>query len=168
MNQHQRKFLLEAIEGQYKTERNKLREREPKEPSMNNYLIAAILDGSFVMRDPQIVRNSLRERVRNLGKTETLLSNRNRYDSDDKGNHIAIPADLLFELPVGYAEALAKYESERNAWQAETDALDASINAMRIKVQIGSDKALDVLVEQADKLCSMSLTAASQLFLKDK
>jgi hypothetical protein len=36
---------------------------------------------------------------------------------------------------------------------------------MRIKVQVGSDKALEALVDQADRLCSMSLTASSRLLL---
>lgn len=166
MNQHQRKFLLEAVEKQYKVERDKLHQREPQEPSMNNYLIAAILDGSFVIRDQAVVRDSLRERVRNLGKNESLLGSRSgRWGEKEDGNTVTLPADLLFELPAGYAKALAEYEKAHAVWTAEVDALEASIGAMRIKVQIGSDKALETLVSQADKLCSMSLTASSQLLL---
>jgi hypothetical protein len=165
MNQHQRKFLLEAVEKQYKAERNKLNEREPQEPSMNNYLIAAILDGSFVMRDPSLVRDSLRERVRNLGKSESLLGTRSRYGETNDDNTVTLPAGLLFEMPAGYAKALADYKTAHAEWSSEMDALEASIGAMRIKVQIGSDKALEALVAQADKLCSMSLTASNRLLL---
>ena len=163
MNQHQRKFLLEAVESQFKKERDKLREREPSEPSMNNYLIAAILDGSFVMRDPALVRESLRTRVMNLGKTDSLLGSRGQWGQKD--NTVTLPAGLLFELPPAYAAALAEHERAHKAWSDEMEALDASMGAMRIKVQIGSDKALEVLVDQADKLCSMSLTASNKLLL---
>lgn len=165
MNQHQRKFLLEAVEKQYKAELGKLRERQPKEPSMNNYLIAAILDGSFVMRDHALVRDSLRERVRNLGKSEALLGGRGRWGDKDEDNTITLPAGLLFELPDGYAKAMAEYDQNHRSWTAEMDALEASIGAIRIKIQIGSDKALEALVDQADKLCSMSLTASNRLLL---
>ena len=165
MNQHQRKFLLEAVESQYKKERDKLREREPSEPSMNNYLISAVLDGSFVMRAPALVRESLRKRVMNLGKTESLLGSRGRWGQEDCDNTVTLPAGLLFELPPAYAAALAEHERAHKAWSDEMEALDASLGAMRIKVQIGSDKALEALVEQADKLCSMSLTASSKLLL---
>jgi len=36
---------------------------------------------------------------------------------------------------------------------------------MKIKVQLGSDKALLALIDQADQLCSMSLTASSKLLI---
>ena len=168
MNQHQRKFLLEAVEKQYKAEYSTLRERKPKEPSMNNYLIAAILDGSFVMKSTATIREAVVERVKNLGKDDAFLStHRKTWPSSgaDDGKSVSIPADILFEMPPGYAAAFAKYEAAHESWWAECAALDASIHAMRIKVQIGSDKALEVLVEQADTLCSMSLTASSKLLL---
>jgi hypothetical protein len=168
MNQHQRKFLLEAVERQYKEEYSSLRERKPKEPSMNNYLIAAILDGSFVMKSADTIREAVVDRVKNLGKDDAFLSTIRKSWSrsgDDEDKSVSIPAGILFEMPPGYATAFAKYEAELASWEAESSALEASINAMRIKVQIGSDKALDALVEQADKLCSMSLTASSNLLL---
>ena len=165
MNQHQRKFLLEAIEKQYHAERQALDKREPDEPSMNNYLIAAILDGSFVMKDQSLVRDALRERVRNLGKSESLLGSRSRYGENQDDNTVTLPAGLLFELPKGYALALAEYKEALRIWTEEKNALEASIGAMRIKVQIGSDKALLALVDQADKLCSMSLTASNKMLL---
>ena len=34
---------------------------------------------------------------------------------------------------------------------------------MRIKVQVGSDKSLEALVDQVDQICSMSLTVSSKL-----
>lgn len=167
MNQQQRKYLLEAIEKQYKTERDRLDERKPEEPSLNNYLIAAILDGSFVMRAPAEVRALLVECVRSLGKSEALLEEGSSWRSrrEDGVPSISLPALTLFEMPVPYAKAHAAYGEALRAWTAEKDALEASIGAMRIKVQIGSDKALEALVEQADKLCSMSLTASNRLLL---
>jgi hypothetical protein len=165
MNQHQRKFLLETIETQYKTERDALNRREPREPSLNNYLIAAVLDGSFAMRDPAHVRDAIRERVQNLGKDESLIGSRSRYGERLDDATVTLPAVLLFEMPAGYAKALADYEEAHRAWAEEAKALNASIMAMRLKVQIGSDKSLDALVQQADTLCSMSLTASNKLLL---
>ncbi len=168
MNQHQRKFLLEAIEKQYKAERSALNDRKPKEPSMNNYLIAAILDGSFKMKSSNLVRDAIVARTRTLGKSEALLTNSSQSwgrDDEDSGKVITLPANLLFELPNGYTMAFAQFEEDHDKWKNEVDALEASIQAMRIKVQIGSDKSLEALVEQADTLCSMSLTASNKLLL---
>lgn len=171
MNQNQRKFLLEAIDKQFRAEMERLKERKPKAPSLNNYLIAAVLDGSFEMKDAETMRSALRERVRDLGKDDTLTktngdrwSRRSSLDGEE-AEMVYIPALLMFEEPPGYTEARAKYEAARAAWEQEMSSLDAAHRAMQLKVQIGSDKALSVLVDQADKLCSMSLTASSSLLL---
>lgn len=169
MNQHQRKFLLEAIEKQYKIERDKLQGRKPKQVSLNNYLIAAILDGSFVMKDQESIRAMFRERVRSLGKEKSLVSTESRWsgrrssDEDDDEDVVTVPVSSLFEYPAEYATAKEKYDQELKAWEAEMEALESSIAAMRIKVQVGSDKALEALVEQADAICTMSLSMSNKL-----
>jgi len=169
MNQNQRKFLLEAIEKQHKKESGQLRDRRPKAPSLNNYLIASIMDGSFNMKSEDDVRKAMAQRVRDLGKDDCFVKSgvtRRVFHDDDECDSVVVPVDVLFEYPPAYAVELAKYEEELEKWKAEAEALDVAINAMRIKVQIGSDKALEVLIEQADQLCSMSLTASNQLMLK--
>jgi hypothetical protein len=165
MNQHQRKFLLETVEKQYKTERDALRERQPQAPSLNNYLVAAVLDGSFAMRSHEAIRADIRQRVRDLGNGEALVGEKGRFGERLSESTVQLPALLLFEKPPGYAAAREEYERKLAEWKAEVDALEAAISAMRLKVQIGSDKALEVLVEQADTLCSMSLTASNRLLL---
>jgi len=168
MNQHQRKFLLEQIEKQYKIEWQELQQRKPDAPSLNNYLIAALLDGSAKMLPPETVRETFRQRVRDLGRTEALVVSGERWGRRDAIDCIEIPALLLFEEPPEYAVARRAYEEKLAAWEQEKKALEASINAMRIKVQVGTDRALASLADQADKLCSMSLTASSRLLLPGK
>lgn len=170
MNQHQRKFLLEQIEKQYKKEMDELRGRKPHAPSLNNYLIAAILDGSAKMKPQDKVAAMVRERVRDLGKDESFVAagrdnwGRRSHEADDAyAELVSIPALLLFEPPVQYAEKRKQFEDDLEKWEAEVRALEASIAAMRIKVQVGSDKALEALVDQADQICSMSLTASTKL-----
>lgn len=168
MNQHQRKFLLEEIEKQYRNEKQALSDRRPKPPSLNNYLIAAILDGTAKMNSFERVQQEVREKVRDLGKGETFVGEKDRWlgsrDTEEQ-NMISIPALLLFEMPPQYQDKVEEYNQKLEAWKQEAKALESSIAAMRIKVQVGSDKALSALVEQADKICSMSLTAASRMML---
>lgn len=171
MNQHQRKFLLEQIEGIYKAERNELHKRKPNPPSLNNYLIAAILDGSAIMRTTEELKEALRTRVRDLGKSETLTASSRSYgygssrNEDEDVEEMRLPALLLFESPPAFAQVQEAYEAARKQWDEECKNLEASINAMRIKVQVGSDKALESLVDQADNICRMSLSASSRLLL---
>lgn len=112
----------------------------------------------------------VRQRVRDLGKAETFVAGgrdtwgRRSHDEDDAlAEMVSLPALLLFESPPAYAEKQAQYEADLEKWEAEEAALEASIAAMRIKVQVGSDKSLEALVDQADQICSMSLTVSSKL-----
>ena len=169
MNQHQRKFLLDEIEKQYRKEKDELNERRPKAPSLNNFLLAAILDGTAKMKPVEEVGRQIRDRVRDMGKSQALVSEREsiwgrgRRDDDDEKECINVPALTLFDEPPAYAELREKYEADLAKWKAEVAALEAGIAAMRIKVQVGSDRALLSIVDQADQICSMSLTASSRL-----
>lgn len=154
MNQHQRKFLLEQIEKLYKSESIALNNRKPSAPSLNNYLIAAILDGSVKMQPPNQLQESIRKRVRDLGKNESLIGSYSRWERDSGEDCIAIPALLMFEMPHAYAEEMENYQKAIAAWNSEAAALEASINAMRIKIQVGSDEALS-----AQSSCRMSHTS---------
>jgi len=168
MNQHQRKFLLDEIEKQYRRELDELRKQRPKAPSLNNYLIAAILDGTAQMKPQDEVARHIRARVRDLGKDESFVSpgrewGRRMDDDDEHREFVNVPVLIMFEPPAQYAEKYRQYEEALQKWQDAMKALDASIAAMRIKVQVGSDKALETLVDQADQLCAMSLTVSSKL-----
>lgn len=168
MNQHQRKFLLEQIEGLYKTEKSALQQKRPVEPSLNNYLTAAILDGTAKLKSPETIKEAIRKRVRDIGKGEALIQSTTRnwgQKNEKEEEMIHLPTAVIYELPPPFIEVQTAYEAAEKAWQEESKALEASINAMRIKVQVGSDKALETLVEQADNICRMSLTASSRLLI---
>jgi len=168
MNQTQRTFLLTAIERQYKKEHAAHNEKKPKAPSLNNYLTAAVLDGSFQLQPAEHIRKAVHDRVLKLGQNETLTNNKSNHwgsrdDEDDYSEHINLPAEVLFVMPDNYRRAVETYLDERARWDEQAAALSASFEAMKIKVQLGSDGALQALVDQADALCSMSLTASSKL-----
>lgn len=170
MNAAQRKFLTEAIEKQYKKQREELRHKKPVEPSLNNYLTAAILDKTFQLQPMDQITENIHKRVISLGQNKTLLNTTTEVWGRDADNEreqktLSIPASVLFVMPPGYVTAMEQYKAEKDQWDAEWAELENSFEAMKIKVQLGSDKALSALVDQADQLCSMSLTASSKLML---
>lgn len=175
MNQTQRKFLMDSIESRFRAEREEIVKQKPKEPSLNNFLVASILDGTFKVKDSDAIRKAIHERVLSLGKAESLLSDsadtwgrRLHQDEDDviQGS-IKVPAKILFDLPPRYEEEKKKYDEEMERWLERRRLLESSFEAMKIKIQLGSNAALQPLIDQADSLCSLSLTDSAKLFIKN-
>jgi len=166
MNKDQRKYLLDAVSSQHREELNKLNDRRPKAPSLNNYLVAAILDGSFRMKPEAAVRSAILARVRDLGRGEALIENQRHWQRDEAGEDcVVLPALLLFDEPPAYTEARVAYEAQLKQWEQEYDTLEAAFKAMTLKIQIGSAEALQGLIAQADALCSLSLSTINQRLL---
>lgn len=114
MNKDQRNFLIERIKKTERGNLDKLEAQRPKHPSLNNYLIAAILDDSIIMKSIDSVREAIRNRVISLGQSDSLIyrdTSWHRHNTEDE-DHIHVPADVLFEYPPKYQEALEKYERD--------------------------------------------------------
>ena len=143
--------------------------REPKAPSFNNYLVAAILDGTFKLRNEEEIRGAIHQNVLNLGPGETLADSRSRRSWRNGDNNrddefiVSVPADLLFERPPGYKKAREEYESEMAEYKAQLKELREIKETLILKVQIGSDAVLGRLVDQADNLADLRLVNARLL-----
>jgi hypothetical protein len=162
MNQEQRKYLLEQVNRTYQREKRALDDRRPDPPSLNNYLIACVLDGSFQLQEPGDIRAHVRSLVLDLGAAKTFIDTNNyRYnsnkDEDENEQFVSLRADALFVLPENYREAKAAYDEARAAWDKESEQLEEFTETVKLKIQIGSSKALDKLVEQADNLADLNI-----------
>jgi len=168
MNQKQRDFLIDQVRKNHRKEEETLNKQRPEEPSLNNYITAAILDGTFKLRPTETIRKTIKERVLKLGKKGSLLgSGRSSWKDDDEDDDvIELKAKDFFELPPGYTEAYDEYTRRRAEFDKKADDLDAMRDTLTLKIQIGSDKVLDQLIEQADNLADLSLMQTS-LILKE-
>lgn len=168
MNQDQRKFLLARVEQTHRTENERLRSKMPKEPSLNNYMVAAALDGSLKMKTIEDIKKHVRDKVIKLGSSETLIHEEHvRYKEDDKSFHsITLKAGEVFEFPEAYIVAMLKYNAEKEAVEKEISTLFAQKETILLKIQIGSNAVLDRLIDEADNMIDLSLIN-SKLMLTD-
>lgn len=165
MNQNQREFLIKHVEKTYRNQKDAMDESKPKEPSLNNYLIAAVLDGSFQLQEPETIRKAIKELVLNLGPEGSLIGGRgrNRYSDYDVEHQVKIQAESLFVLPGNYLAALAEYEQKRSDWDAQQKQLEDYKETIILKIQIGSAQVLSKLIEQVDNLADLSIVNTSLL-----
>lgn len=166
MNQTQRDFLIKQVERTYKRQYEALKESEPSPPSLNNYLVAAILDGSFQLQEVDDIKAAIKTKVLELGPSDALIesssySYRKRKDEDE--DIVSLRADLLFVLPDGYAEARSAYDTALVEWQAQLDQLEQYKETIILKIQIGSPQVLAKLIEQVDNLADLNIVNANLL-----
>ena len=167
MNKDQRKFLNDFIEKEGRKLDAEHRQRRPKEPSLNNYLIAAILDGSFILLPQETMRERFHQRVLNLGPGDQFIEKSGWSHREGPPNSMLISVHDIFVIPEAYLIEYDKFQEAYVFWEKEGKQLEELRKTLSIKVQIGSDKALAKLVEQADNLGDLRLVN-SRLLLTDE
>lgn len=174
MNQDQRKFLIERVNKTFNQQQKKITDRKPIKPSLNNYLVAAFLDGTIQFNDIAALKHKMRETVLRYGVDDRLIrskrNDRYRYSSDDTEDSATdvceVVAKDLFIIPENYLAALAEYETEMEKIKTELETLEAQRDTILLKIQIGSNQVLDKLITQVDNLADLNIMN-SQFLLTD-
>lgn len=162
MNQDQRKFLIERVNKTFKEQKEKLTDKEREKPSLNNYLVAAFLDNSIRFNDIDKLKENMRQTVLKYGVSDRLVkddSDRwgNRRGNDDDKHYCEIVTEDLFILPESYKIALSEYEEYKKDIEGKIEDLEAKRDTILLKIQIGSNQALDKLITQVDNLADLNI-----------
>lgn len=164
MNQKQRDFLIARVNKTHKNQINAVQKDMPDKPSLNNYLVAAFLDNSIQFNDIELLKEKMRNTVLKYGANDRLVEDEGSWRSTKEKNHVKIVPEDLFIIPDNYTEALREYKTKKQEIDKKCEILDAQMQTIEMKIQIGSDKVLSGLIDQADNLADLSLIN-SQLLL---
>jgi hypothetical protein len=162
MNQEQRKFLIERVNKTFSKQKDSLEKQFKKEPpSLNNYLVAAFLDGSIEFNDIEKLKTKMKETVLRYGASDKLIQeSRDMWDNSGaykNKNTCKVIAEDLFIIPESYKKALAEYQESQNIIQEKVDQLEAQRDTILLKIQIGSNQVLDKLITQVDNLADLNI-----------
>lgn len=163
MNSEQRKYLVGRIESTAKDQMDEIKAQREVELSLNNYLIAAFLDGSIKFADLDTLRSKIKGRVIKMGSNAQLVDNEERRDrwsgsSKTMKNVVQVPAHELFIIPDNYVRAWKDWKKREDALDAEIENIKALRDTIVMKIQIGSNAHLDKLVMQIDDIGNLSLS----------
>lgn len=162
MNQKQRDALVAHVGRMYNEEKRRIEAKKPEPPSLNNFLVAAILDGSIAYKSPEEVKQAVRNRVLKLGRGNVLVKERSRrgYGDDDVDNAVTFAAEDIFYLPAEYVFELEKYNEARATYEAALQAIAELKETIELKILIGSAESLSNLIEQAENLADLNFVGA--------
>jgi hypothetical protein len=164
MNQEQRKYLISQVESTLRQQVEELEKQKPKQPSLNNYLIAAFMDNSIEFADLSPLKDKIRERVLKMGREDVLIEENdedNWYSSrkrkDTKNNYVKLLAEEIFVIPENYKKALSEYQQKIDEIEGKVKMLNAQCKTITMKIQIGSAGVLDKLVQQIDNMADLNI-----------
>lgn len=153
MNQEQRKFLIDQVRRTFEKQEKKL--VKPKPPSLNNYLVAAVLDGTIKYKSIAVLSSCVKKAVLALGPSDTFIKRESRwgsYDNDDEEPVLSMNPNVIFEYPKAYIEAEEEYKRLRDAYEAACEELANLRDTIIMKIQIGSNEVLSRIIQDVDNM----------------
>jgi virulence-associated protein VagC len=164
MNQQQRDYLVKKIEGTFESQKEKIDNKVPEEPSLNRHFIAVFLDGSAKIFDPKKIKENLIKHVKELGSSDFVEEEsdynykrkRGRYNETTKA-FIKVDPRLIMETPKSFDEAYKIWKAKREQADKEIKDLDNQREVLILKIQLGSNAILDKLITQVDSLGDLDL-----------
>lgn len=166
MNEKQREFLIKRVEATSKAAIDSLDHDRPVKPSLNNYLISAILDGTVRFQDISVLTTRIKEKVIALGPSEKLVeeADENSYEyrrRDKKTQSLTVGVDSIFVIPQGYLDAHKAYKDKKDKIEEKSKQIRAQTETIILKLQLGTSASLDKLIEQASNLVDLDLLNTS-------
>jgi hypothetical protein len=154
MNQTQRSFLIKKIEAGVKAKKDALYNSIPPSPSLSNYLLHAVLSGTF-----EIVPN---EEIKKIIKQKAVTSNDrdewmgNSWQRSNKTD-VVFKASDIFVIPKEYREVQEKYLTEKAEAERQINELVLQSDSLITRIQLASDKTLDKMIAEVDDMGDISL-----------
>lgn len=151
MNQTQRKFLLDKIDKQLDIRVRALRDAQPEQPNLANFLLAGILAGTLEIRSSKELKHILRERA---------LQDVGEWLDTSYGTHkteVKFKLREFFVIPPEAETANQAYIQEYNRLETEIHELVIRGEGLKTRIQLASDKTLQKMIDEVDDMGDISL-----------
>lgn len=156
MNQAQRNFLIKKIEDRAKELIDALKQSLPKKPEASNYLLHAVLSGTFQIKTNDEIKEAIRQKA-----VRGASSSRNEWMSDPWGrvtpNEISLKVSDIFILPEEYTKQRDEYEAKENEVYEQIQTIKIQTETLIIRIQLASDKTLQTMINEVDNMGNLSL-----------
>lgn len=154
MNQTQRKFLINKIEESARVNRKVLESSMPEAPSLNNYLLHAVMSNNFEIKSTEALKEMIRQMALKAGNREDWMGNHWGNASKD-GIHFK--ARDFFVVPEEYQKLANEYREKRNKIEKEIIDLTVQVDGLITRIQLASDKTLQTMINEIDDMGNISL-----------
>jgi len=154
MNQAQRNFLIKKIEETIKAKVKMLEDSKPEYPSLNNYLLHAVMSGTFELQPNEEIKKILLQKALNAKGNEDWLGN--HWGMANK-SLVAFKAEEIFIVPDEYKERAKVCREKQYELQQQINTLRIQSETLITRIQIASDKTLQKMINEVDDMGDISL-----------
>jgi len=154
MNQAQRNFLIKKIEETIKARVKALEDSKPEYPSLNNYLLHAVMSGNFELQPNEEIKKILLQKALNAKGNEDWLGN--HWGMANK-SLVAFKADEIFVIPEEYRERARICREKQSELQEQISTLRIQSETLITRIQLASDKTLQKMINEVDDMGDISL-----------
>lgn len=155
MNQTQRAFLIKKIDESIKIKIDALKHNLPEQPSLNNYLLHAVMSGNFEIRTNDEIKKSIINKALRSKEGDTSWMNNGR--GWDSRITIQFRPEEIFIIPEAYNELKKQYDAEVGRINKEIRNLSVQSDALITRIQLASDKTLQTMINEIDDMGNISL-----------
>lgn len=154
MNNTQRKFLIDKIQKQVNLRIDALRYKESNCPSLNNWILHAVLSNNFELKSISEIKETLRQKALKANDRDDWLGN--KWMSGNKEN-VVFTIDQIFVVPDEYAVKRKEYDEQLKADNEEIRNLSIQADTLITRIQLASDKTLQTMINEVDDMGNISL-----------
>lgn len=154
MNQSQRNFLIKKIEDTVKAKIDSLESSKRKAPSINNYLLHAVMSGNFEIKSTEEIKAVLLQKALQASGNEDWLGN--HWGMANK-SLVAFKADEIFVLPSEFKKLQDDTIEYNKKIYSEIHQLKVQSDSLITRIQLASDKTLQKMINEVDDMGDISL-----------
>jgi len=157
MNQAQRNFLIKKIEESAKVRTEALRSSIPNAPSLNNYLLHAVMSNNFEIKTTEQLKEMVRQMALKAKDRDDWMGN--SWGSANK-SAIHFDAKDFFNVPEEYQKLYNAYKEKRKNAEDEMYSIQVQADTLITRIQLASDKILQTMINEVDDMGNISLMDA--------
>lgn len=151
MNQQQRKFLIDKITTSIKVTAEALSDRNLKPPSLSNYLLHAVMSGSFEIKSNEEIKEMIVALARNSVAGDSWMEGKSSSWGNEEGKIIFDPSKF-FILPPEYVKLRTEYETDKTRLAKELAEYKLRAEALIVRLNLASDKTLEKMISEVDNM----------------
>lgn len=153
MNQTQRKFLIDKIEKNVKQQIRILEDSIPEKPSMEVYLLHAVMSDTFDIKSKEEIKELIRQKAKSTKDRQKWMGS----DWHRTSTQLVFNPRDIFIIPEEYERLFEEWQKKEKEIRDQVYSLRTQADTLVTRIQLASNKTLEKMISEVDDMGDISL-----------